>query len=187
MNVCRYSTILFDLDGTLTPSLPLWVESFRYVFSQYEQDTRGQQINDETIIKRCFYRSIQTIIDEFELSSATVPEFTEHLKIGLEKAFKRAVLYEGVVDVLKQCKKQNIKVGLVTSSPRVILDMVLQNLGIREYFGATVTADDIKEFKPHPESVHLALNKLAGSLQHAQECLIIGDSASDVLAGMPLR
>jgi len=169
----RYSTILFDFDGTLTPSLELWVQGIRYAFAKFDQYP-----SDEIIINRCFYRDFEEIVSEFKLT--TVHEFTQHVHNGLAEAFSQARLFQGVLEVLEECNRQKIKLGVVTSSPHAIVDRTLRSLNALSFFESLVTADDIIHFKPHPEPVLLSLERLKG---RPNETLMIGDSAADILAG----
>jgi pyrophosphatase PpaX len=169
----KYSTVLFDFDGTLTPSLELWVEGLRHAFAKFEKFP-----TDHEIINRVFYRGYDQVAADFDLTS--IEEFSQHVEDGLSQSFARATLFEGVVEVLEECANREIKMGVVTSSPRLIVDRTLRNLKVHSFFKSIVTADDITHFKPHPEPVLLAMERLKGL---AAECLIIGDSMSDILAG----
>ena len=52
------------------------------------------------------------------------------------------------------------------------IDFVLDNLGIRHFFSAIVSADDVLQSKPHPET----FLKAAGLLNVApQDCLVFED------------
>lgn len=169
----KYSTILFDFDGTLTSSLELWLQAFHYAFSKFDL-----KLTDEIIIERCFYRAFAEVVDEFNLSSSV--KFGQMVKEGLSIVFEEATLFSGVKEVLLACANHNIKLAVVTSSPRTIVAKALKNLDIDSFFSTVVTADDIVNFKPHPEPVLLAL-KLLGS--RSEETLVIGDSQADMLAG----
>lgn len=168
-----YSTILFDFDGTLTASLDLWLQAYRFAFAEL-----GQAISDEVIVQRCFYRAFEEVVVEFSLPSKV--QFAELVQLGLWEAFEHAKLFTGVREVLEYCRNEKFKLGIVTSSPRKIVERALLALNINAYFNSIVTADDIINFKPHPEPVLLALRNLDSS---AYESLFIGDSVADILAG----
>ncbi len=168
-----YQTILFDFDGTLTPSLELWLQAFHHALAQY-----GRELPEETIIRRIFYRPYETVVQEFDLPSA--PEFERHVHDGLALAFDAPRLFPGVREVLAHCQAQNLAVGLVTSSPKPPVMNALERTGIRHYFRAVVTGNDITHFKPHPEPVLKALQQLGRS---AEGTLFVGDYTADVVAG----
>jgi len=167
-----YSTILFDFDGTLTPSLELWLQAFHYAFSKFER-----RVSDETVVQRCFYRAFEDVVIEFDLPCTI--EFGQFVYEGLHRSFDQARLFNGVREILLDCANQNIKLAIVTSSPRTIVEKILKNLDIDSFFNTLVTADDIENFKPHPESVLLALKRLNSE---TKTTLVIGDSSADILA-----
>ncbi len=168
-----YSTILFDFDGTLTSSLELWLQAYRYAISKFDLN-----LSDETIINRCFYRDFDLMVKEFDMPCAV--QFEQKLWEGLDIYFEEAKLFLGVQEILTHCANHNINLGIVTSSNRTVVEKALSRLGIRSFFSAIVTADDIVNYKPHPEPVFLALQKLG---RKPESCLIIGDSQADILAG----
>ena len=47
---------------------------------------------------------------------------------------------------------QQKPIALGSGSNRQIIDMLMQKLDIKHYFNAIVSADDVKEHKPHPET-----------------------------------
>ncbi len=169
----NYSTIFFDFDGTLTPSLGLWLQAFHYAFSKFEL-----KLSDETVVQRCFYRSFEDIVIEFNLPVA--PEFGQLVYEGLHRCFDEAKLFTGVKEILLDCANKNVKLAVVTSCPRVIVEKTLTRLDIASFFSILITADETENFKPHPEPVLLALKHLNSK---AQESLLIGDSSGDILAG----
>lgn len=167
-----YSTILFDFDGTLTPSLPLWVRAFQFTLDKY-----SIKLSFDDVIRVCFYRAWQDIVDEYELPS--VSDFADNMHTGLEEGFEHAQPFAGVESALTECHRRNIKLGIVTSSKKSIVKQFLATHGISKFFQTVVAAEDIVNHKPHPEPVLMALDHLdsapAGSL-------LIGDSHADMLA-----
>jgi len=168
----RYSTILLDFDGTLTNSLELWLQSFHFAFSQFDR-----KHTDETIIKGCFYRSLHDVSKEFDVPHE---EFSSHLQAGLWNAFENPALFEGVLEFLQACKNGGSKIGLVTSSGAEVVHRALTSMEIEGFFSTVVTADDIANFKPHPEPVLLALKRLDS---RPEQSIFVGDSQADILAG----
>jgi len=88
-----YRTILFDFDGTLIPSLDLWLQAFQYAISQY-----GREIPEQTIIDRFYYRDYADVCAEFDFPSAT--EMERHVHDGIATAYETAVLFDHALDVL---------------------------------------------------------------------------------------
>jgi len=172
-----YDTILFDFDGTLVPSLQLWLGSFQYALAKF-----GRAVPEEKILTRFFYREFEDVAQEFGLPSGE--EFGNHVHDGLMQAFGTVQLYPQAREVLHWCRAHNLATALVTSSPRPQVEHALAQLGIANSFHAIVTGNDITHYKPHPEPVLLALKKLD---RQPERALFIGDYLADVLAGQAAR
>jgi len=168
----RYSTILFDFDGTLTNSLPIWLKAYQYAFKQY-----GIDLTDEEVVRNCFYKAWEEVVKLYKLPSE--PEFGAHIHHGLEATFHEAELFEDVLHVLEGCHSHGVKMGIVTSSTRRVVTKALDTLNLTRFFGAVITADDITHFKPHPEPVHLALKALD---RDSADAIFVGDASVDMLA-----
>jgi len=169
----RYRAVLFDFDGTLTPSLPLWVKAFHIAVEKF-----GLKLTDEEVIQRFFYRNWAQVAEELHFKSMEV--FRDELHRGLRIAFHEAELFPEVLSILAACKQRGLQTALVTSAPRLIIDDVVPRLGLHELFDYIVCADDVKNHKPHPEPV---LMTLAALHRAPHEAIMIGDSAADILAG----
>ncbi|BDI30980.1 pyrophosphatase PpaX [Capsulimonas corticalis] len=168
-----YRTLLVDFDGTLTPSLTLWLQAF-----QYALDKLGRTVPEDTIIKRFYYRPYEETAAEFDLGSGKV--FEGHVMDGLTITLAKAELFPGALDMLEAARELRMAVALVTSSPRPQVMSGLRNMGIEDAFDVIVSGDDVRHFKPHPEPVFKALHLLE---RGPDECLFVGDYTTDVLAG----
>jgi pyrophosphatase PpaX len=169
----RYDTVLFDFDGTLSPTLDYWFSSFKVALARL-----GVEATDAQILENCFYKGDQAIATAFSLESCAA--FWAHTSEALHEHFGAPELFAGVDDVLGFCEARGILVGLVTSGERAIVEPALHKLGVRHHFQVTVTADDITHFKPHPEPV---LKALAALNRKPETALFVGDHIVDVTAG----
>lgn len=168
----QYSTILFDFDGTLTPSLPLWLRAYSYALEQY-----GIHEPAENIIKECFYKPWKYVVARYELPSEA--DFARHVHEGLEVAFADALLFDGVATAVETMRSKGAKLGIVTSSVKRVVAKFLKEHQLHDVFQSIITADDITEFKPHPEPVFKALKELEGQTATS---ILVGDSPVDMLA-----
>jgi pyrophosphatase PpaX len=168
-----YNTILFDFDGTLTPSLDLWVEAYHYALTVCDIHLTQQEIID-----RCFYRAYLDIAAD--LGIAPDRNFARLVEVGLEQAFANARLYPMARELLDGCKQAGYTVGLVTSSAASLIAHALPKLGLVDFFDTVVCGSDVKNYKPHPEPVQLALTRLGKA---AVDTLFVGDTWMDMHAG----
>ncbi len=172
MDTQQYDTILFDFDGTLTHSLPVWLKAYQLALKSF-----GVDLSADEVMRECFYRPWDDIIAQYGLPSRE--QFSDRVKQGVEESFCEAELFDGVRKVLDDCQSLNLKLGIVTSSNRNVVSDFLQAEGLADYFRSVVTADDTTNFKPHPEPVFMALEELGST---PQKSLFIGDSFVDMLA-----
>jgi len=170
--------VLFDFDGTLMPSLPLWLKAYQATLHNF-----GIDIPDDDVLRRCLFRDWEHVAAEFNVFTAE--QLQAQLAIGLKQAFAEAALFPLAEDVLKHCREHGLRVALVTSSPRALVVDVIGRLLIHELFDYVVCGDDVKNYKPHPEPV---LAALASFNLDPHEAIMIGDSHVDILAAKrPVR
>jgi pyrophosphatase PpaX len=169
----KYLAVLFDFDGTLSPSLPLWINAFQLAFSHY-----GITVSDDEIIRRCFYRNWDEIASDFGIPPERT--FVTEIEKGLRQGFLEAELFPLAASVIAHCRDHGLATALVTSSPRYLLAGALPRLGLASLFDAFVFGDDVQNIKPHPEPLLSAL-AILGCLP--SEAIMVGDSPADMLAG----
>lgn len=168
-----YQTLLFDFDGTLSPTLDYWLVGFKYALKKL-----GVEVPETTIIQHCFYKGEKEIAETFALESCD--EFWQLVSEGMKDHYAAPELFPGVNEVLHHCQLHKIPVGLVTSGERAVVEPALHTLGIHHHFDVTITANDITRFKPHPEPVLKALKALKAT---PKKTLFVGDYLVDVAAG----
>ncbi|MEY2854424.1 MAG: putative phosphatase [Pseudomonadota bacterium] len=170
----RYRTALFDFDGTLTPSLPLWVKAFRIAIERH-----GIVMTDEEVIQKCFFRDWSDIAAELKIGSGDrLRDLVTHE--GLREAFAEAELFPLAKAVIEHCRAHGMQTALVTSAPKSMIQQVIPQLELHDLFDHTVCAEDVGNLKPHPEPVLMALAAIG---QSPSEAIMIGDSTVDMLSG----
>jgi HAD superfamily hydrolase (TIGR01509 family) len=85
----------------------------------------------------------------------------------------------GVPDVVHRLRASGLALGLASASPRVVIDTVLQTVGLAGTFQAVVSGDHVQRGKPAPDAFLLAARRL--ELEPAA-CLVVEDSRNGVLA-----
>ena len=178
-----FNTVIFDMDGLLIDSEPLWQEAATEVFAQYGKKlspkeyatTTGLRTNEFVSWWLRDYR-----FDETELKK--VGDNIEQLVISkIKTKGKPMVGYDHIIDFFYQKK---FKIGLATSSPLSIANTVTQLLGLDNYIEVKASAEKLPYGKPHPQ-VYL---DCAQSLNaHPLQCICFEDSVNGMIAAKAAR
>jgi beta-phosphoglucomutase len=110
------------------------------------------------------------------------PEEMQRLAERKEELFRDAVRgrllpLPGVAALLDFLDEHAIPRAIVTSTPRMNLDLVLETLGFQERFGALVAEEDAARGKPDPEGFLIAAQRLDVAAGH---CIVIEDAPAGI-------
>lgn len=169
----KFRAVLFDFDGTLAPSLPLWLKAYHIALGHY-----GLALPDAEVMRRCLFKDWSVVAADFGVCSSS--ELQEKVHAGLRLAFLEAELYPQAKQLVEHCRAHGLQTALVTSSPRTIVIDVIGRLELAELFDFVICGDDVGNYKPHPEPV---LRTLAALERMPSEAVMVGDSHVDILAG----
>ncbi len=165
--IAGIKAILFDLDGTLLDSFPVHYEVYKIMFGRL-----GIKINKEKFLSTYSpdwyktYEAMELPKEKWELANS----------YWLEEAEKHSPeLFPDVFKILLTLS-EHFTLGLVTSGSRTRVMNDLERTGIKYLFKTIVTGDDIKNPKPSPEGLNMALNNLKVK---ANETLYISDTTID--------
>jgi HAD superfamily hydrolase (TIGR01509 family) len=108
----------------------------------------------------------------------------QELSIEKERRYQRAYksdlkLINGLEQFLKEAKQQGIKLAIGSAAIPFNIDFVLDNLDIRNYFSAIVSADDVSVSKPDPETYLKCAEELGID---PADCLVFEDAPKGVEA-----
>lgn len=164
------------MDGTLVDTEPMWLASENELMSRYGYAwTREDQAH-------CLGGPLDRVGRYmFDLAGGVEsPDFFTDTLIALTESHLRdgARLMEGAQELMALCEGLSLPMALVSASPRVLVDAVLDNLKGHS-FAISVSSDDVTNVKPDPEGYLAAAKFLDVPIQ---DCLILEDSATGVAA-----
>lgn len=178
-----FNAVIFDMDGVLIDSEPLWKIAMETVFSKF-----GSKLT-----KQDFQRTVGLRIDEVvrfwhshEHWKGITPEEVEKQIVMkmVELIEQDARPLSGVKETLKLLKEKGMKIGLATSSYEILIQTVLRELQIRDYFDVYHSAEHEEFGKPHP-AVYLTLAAALGV--DPLRCLVIEDSLNGIISAKAAR
>lgn len=170
------SPILFDLDGTLADSLALILASFRHTFAAHV----GAVPPDEAWIAGMgtpLATQLRGFVPDEALVQHMLVTYRSH---QLEHHDRMLRGFAGVPETLALLRARGHPMALVTSKGDALAARALRHLAIDAHIDVVVGLDSCRRHKPHPEPVHVALERLDA---RAAEAVFVGDSPHDILAG----
>jgi pyrophosphatase PpaX len=170
------STVLFDLDGTLIDSIRLIIDSYHHTLAAHGIPARSDAEWLAGIGTPLTVQFSDWAHDPGTLQ-AMVATYREY---NLTHHDTRVTAYPGVVAMVQSLRTQQIRLGLVTSKNTPGARRGLRLIGIEETMEVIVGADDVQNPKPHPEPIHLALDRLGVA---AESTIYVGDSLHDMHSG----
>ncbi|WP_395728886.1 HAD family hydrolase [Nakamurella sp.] len=170
--------VLFDLDGTVVDSEPLWADAMRVIATDL-----GGTLTEE-VLARTTGLSVPASVDLMlaELGS-DLPhhEATRQLLDRAAEVFATELMWQpGAQELIDALRAEGVTTALVTSSPRVVVDVAMQRLGSHR-FDLAVCGDEVSSPKPDPEPYLTAMQRLG---LPATDCLAVEDSPSGTEAAV---
>jgi beta-phosphoglucomutase-like phosphatase (HAD superfamily) len=142
--------LIFDLDGTLVDSMPIHFEGWKIAcekfgafidpaFLKYHTGSPGWAIAAAIIENSGLNKNIS--VDQI-------------LKVKLEEFYKSQHLIKPIAPVADIVSKYfgKMPMAIGTGGHREAVEKTLEITGMRRYFEIIVTANDVKNHKPHPET-----------------------------------
>lgn len=169
-----YKNIMFDLDGTVTDSGRAIMSSVEYALSHFG-------IKDQPVEK------LQTFIgpslfDSFEREYKMTGEDCEKA-VGLYRSIYESErmydvdIYDGIPELLRELKKKDRKVLLITSKPIVFSEKIIGRIGLADFFDH-MTGPDLSD---HSSDKKWLIEKAVEEyVLKKSECVMIGDTQYDI-------
>ena len=175
---------IFDMDGLLVDSEPLWDQAELDVIASLGVDISRRHELPDTLGLR-----IDMVVDlwfaQQPWNGPSRQEVTERIitrAIALVEETKP--LLPGVREAVALCKSQGIKVGLASASPLHMLEKVLIMFELRDSFDALASAEKLPYSKPHPQVYLDCAAKLGVD---PLNCVALEDSVNGMIASKAAR
>ena len=177
MNNPHFKAIFFDNDGLLVDTETLWLEACREALAPLGVTISNELYTVEVLGKgRALVRDLAR---EQGLSEDEIKALQSHRNnLYGEKLRKNVELLDGVKETLEKLQGKFV-MGIVTTSSREHLDIILDKTGLRKFFNFFITFEDVTHPKPDPEP-YLKAVELSGMPK--ANCLVLEDSLRGVQA-----
>lgn len=171
----KYTTVIFDLDGTLLDTIEDLTDSVNYAL-----DKHGFATHKVENVRRFVGNGVRQLMElavpggldnrEFE---ATFKDFKEHYALHCNNKTKP---YDSVLELMEELKNRGIKMAIVSNK----LDSAVKELSdiyFQDYVSVAIGESPSVHKKPAPDSVLEALHQLDSTVE---ESVYVGDSEIDI-------
>lgn len=167
--------LIFDLDGTLVNTLEDITHSVNFTLGRL-----GRPLLPLDAVRRYVGDGAAMLLtralgEHTDLLDEAIGIYTVHQSRNL---VVRSQLYPGVKETLEHFR--NLPMAVVTNKTLEFSEPLLEQLGIRPYFGMVLGADAGLPLKPAPDAFRKIMNSLGIAKEHTA---VVGDGTTDVLAG----
>lgn len=173
------SAFLFDLNGTMIDDMEFHTRAWYEILNK----DLGANLSWEDLKQEMYGKNHELLVRVFGPDRFTQSKM-DHLSVEKEKRYQKEFfpklqLINGLPQFLEGAKKGGKAMAIGSAAIPFNIDFVVDNLNIRHYFGAIVSADDVAESKPHPETFVQAATLLGVP---PEGCIVFEDAPKGVEA-----
>jgi len=170
-SINSYKAFLFDLNGTMINDMPYHIKTWYRILNEL-----GANISMEKTKEECYGKNNELL--ERVFPERFTKEEKDRISIEKEKQYQSEFrpnmkLINGLDDFLKAASAEGIKMAIGTAAIMYNVDFVLDGLQLRHFFDVLVSADDVMNSKPDPETFTKCSDKLGIA---AKDCLVFEDA-----------
>ncbi|MEU7835831.1 HAD family phosphatase [Nonomuraea sp. NPDC049129] len=147
---------VFDLDGVLVDSEPVWEEVRRAYVAEHggtwQEDTQSRLMGMSTQEWAAYLHELGVALPPDEIARGVVDQMAERYRHGVP-------LMKGAPEAVRRLAA-DLTLGLASSSPRALIEVVLDAADFRDCFAVTVSTEEVPRGKPAPDGYLEATAKL---------------------------
>ena len=177
------NTVIFDMDGVLIDSEPFWEEAGKETLAAFNIELTKEQYFSTTGLRTREWIDWWFTYFDVDKKFAKDAEKTI-IEKAIQKIQEHAVTMPGVEYIFEFFRERNFTIGLATSSPVALIDVVADKLRIRDFIKAYSSAEELPHSKPHPQVYLNCAEKLNVSPLH---CICFEDSFNGMIAAKAAR
>lgn len=171
----RYTAVLFDIDGTLVDSNYLHVDAWSRALEDVGHPVPAWRIHRAIGMDSAKLMEILLGDDLERLGDEAKERHSTHYQRDAE----RLRSFDQAQELLRALAGRGLKIVLATSAPQEEFEVLQKVLEVDDAIAEYTTSEDVKEAKPAPDVVQMALKKAGVA---AEQALMIGDAAWDMQA-----
>jgi beta-phosphoglucomutase-like phosphatase (HAD superfamily) len=175
--------VIFDFDGVLVDSESAHFEAFRTALAtevegevtQTEYDKHYLGFDDHTCVRRALELRGRTA------SPDVVIDLVDRKWQAYDRELSRIPFFPGAPDLVLELYAASIPLAIASGSHRNEIESILGARGLLQCFRGVISADDVSNYKPHPEP-YLRARALLGAIDSPAAVVAIEDSTTGMAA-----
>ena len=179
----QLNTVIFDIDGLLINSEPLWNQAAAEIFAGY-----GVHLTPEAYATTTGLRTKEFVawwLNRYGQDPIIFPQVEKEIvELVLQKINDEAETLPGVNYIFDFFHRKGFHIGLATSSPPELIEIAKKITGIEPYVMAAASAEALPYGKPHPQ---VYLDCAASLGVRPIQCLCFEDSFNGMIAAKAAR
>lgn len=174
--------VIFDLDGVI-------VSTDEYHFQGWKRlaDEEGVEFTREDNMRLRGVSRMQSLEFLLEKATRTYTDDEKQEMAARKNGYYRELLKNitpqdilpGAMEIMDELKKRGIKVAIGSSSKNT--PIILQHIGLENYFNAVSDGNNIIKSKPDPQVFLIAAERLN---LNPQDCLVVEDAKAGIEAAL---
>ena len=175
----KFKAFIFDMNGTMINDMQFHEDAWYEILvnQQHAPLTRAQ-------VKSHMYGKNEELFERVFGAGKFSKEEMNDIALQKEQQYQKDFLQhlkliKGLDELLVKAKANNIQMAIGTAAIPFNIDYVLDNLQIRQYFKALISANDVAVSKPHPDVFLKAAEQLGIA---PQDCLVFEDAPKGIEA-----
>lgn len=167
----RYTTYLFDFDGTLVDSMPTYVAVMLRILDEAGISYGSDII--KIITPLGYLGTAKYYIEQLGLAMPEQEIVARMRSYAYEEYAYRIAAKPHVIEVLRALKARGADLHVLTASPHAVLDVCLKRLGIYDLFTNVWSCDDFATTKADPAIYRMAAERIG---RPVEEILFLDDN-----------
>ena len=174
-----YRAIIFDMDGVLVDSEPLFHDAINRLLTQEGAEPVSEGENQETLLGTTIEETWRRLKASRALPLPVESYMGRYDGMVREMMMQELAPQPGVRELIGVCRERGLPIAVASSSRHSWVDLKLAAIGLTGAFDLVVGGDDVTNGKPAPD---IYLKAAAGLGLPPGECIAIEDSPVGIAA-----
>ena len=168
-----YDTYIFDLDGTITDTMPVWLGILREALVHFNVTPP----DDKTL---ALYSHDWKQLKHIGFPEEKFDELARFIYGMANKRLPQAEFHNGAYETLEKLRNKGKRLAIYSSLDQAMFEPAMYYRNLYPLVDAAVAGTDITHRKPHPEGILKTLKKLG--IPSVSSVVYVGDKDTDIQA-----